>query len=67
MRALGFDVRKTEVLKIMKDYDRYNGKVKTFPNLVSCRNETGQIEYADFVDIMTQKVFCLCICLELPV
>jgi hypothetical protein len=41
MRALGFDVRKAEVLKLMKDYDR---------------NETGQIEYADFVDIMTQKM-----------
>jgi centrin-3 len=41
MRALGFDVRKTEVLKLMKDYDR---------------NDTGQIEYADFVDIMTQKM-----------
>ena len=23
MRALGFDVRKTEVLKLMKDFDRY--------------------------------------------
>ncbi len=41
MRALGFDVKKAEVLKLMKDYDR---------------NETGQVTYADFVDIMTQKV-----------
>lgn len=41
MRALGFDVRKAEVLKLMKEYDR---------------NETGQIEYPDFVDIMTQKI-----------
>lgn len=41
MRALGFDVRKAEVLKLMKEYDRH---------------ETGQIEYADFVDIMTQKM-----------
>lgn len=41
MRALGFDVRKAEVLKIMKEYDRH---------------ETGQIEYADFVEIMTQKI-----------
>lgn len=41
MRALGFDVRKAEVLKLMKEYDR---------------NETGQIEYLDFVDIMTQKM-----------
>jgi len=41
MRALGFDVKKAEVLKLMKDYDR---------------NETGQATYADFVDIMTQKI-----------
>lgn len=41
MRALGFDVKKAEVLKLMKDYDR---------------NETGQVTYADFVDIMTQKI-----------
>jgi len=41
MRALGFDVRKAEVLKLMKEYDR---------------NDTGQITYADFVDIMTQKM-----------
>ena len=41
MRALGFDVRKPEVLKLMKEYDR---------------NQTGQIEYVDFVDIMTQKM-----------
>lgn len=33
MRALGFDVKKADVLKLMKEYDR---------------NETGQIEYADF-------------------
>jgi len=41
MRALGFDVRKAEIIKLMKEYDR---------------NETGQIEYLDFVDIMTQKM-----------
>eukprot|EP01006_Ploeotia_vitrea_P029924 TRINITY_DN62384_c0_g1_i1.p1 TRINITY_DN62384_c0_g1~~TRINITY_DN62384_c0_g1_i1.p1 ORF type:complete len:184 (+),score=97.51 TRINITY_DN62384_c0_g1_i1:39-590(+) len=41
MRALGFDVRKAEVLKLMKEYDR---------------KETGQIDYADFVDIMTTKM-----------
>jgi hypothetical protein len=41
MRALGFDVKKAEVLKLMKDYDR---------------NETGQVTYSDFVDIMTQKI-----------
>lgn len=41
MRALGFDVKKAEVLKLMKEYDR---------------NETGQVTYADFLDIMTQKI-----------
>jgi len=40
MRALGFDVKKAEVIKIMKEYDR---------------NETGFISYPDFVDIMTAK------------
>jgi Ca2+-binding EF-hand superfamily protein len=41
MRALGFDVKKAEVLKLMKEFDR---------------KETGHIEYQDFVDIMTQKM-----------
>jgi len=41
MRALGFDVRKAEVVKLMKEYDR---------------QETGQISYADFVEIMTIKL-----------
>ena len=41
MRALGFDVKKQEVLSIMKDYDRDNA---------------GQIEYPDFLEIMTQKI-----------
>ena len=41
MRALGFDVRKQEVLKLMKEFDR---------------EDTGLIEYASFVDIMTQKM-----------
>ena len=36
MRALGFDVRKAEVASIMQEYDR---------------EETGQIEYADFVEV----------------
>ncbi|EGR33088.1 hypothetical protein IMG5_062100 [Ichthyophthirius multifiliis] len=40
MRALGFDVRKQEVLQIIKEYDR---------------DETGHIQYADFVEIMTQR------------
>lgn len=41
MRALGVDVRKAEVLKLMKEYDR---------------GETGFITYSDFVDIMTLKL-----------
>eukprot|EP01017_Pseudomicrothorax_dubius_P027579 TRINITY_DN3197_c0_g2_i5.p1 TRINITY_DN3197_c0_g2~~TRINITY_DN3197_c0_g2_i5.p1 ORF type:complete len:171 (+),score=48.16 TRINITY_DN3197_c0_g2_i5:65-577(+) len=40
MRALGFDVRKSEVLKIISEYDR---------------DETGRVEYGDFVEIMTRK------------
>ena len=41
MRALGFDVKKAEVVKLMQEYDR---------------NETGQVGYADFAEIMTQKI-----------
>ena len=41
MRALGFDVKKQEVLNLMKEYDRDN---------------TGQIEYHDFLEIMTHKI-----------
>jgi len=41
MRALGFEVRKVEVMKLMKEYDR---------------NENGWITYADFVEIMTEKM-----------
>ena len=41
MRALGFDVRKQEVISLMKEYDRDN---------------TGRIEYPDFLEIMTQKI-----------
>mmetsp|Transcript_16469 Transcript_16469/g.23082 ORF Transcript_16469/g.23082 Transcript_16469/m.23082 type:complete len:87 (-) Transcript_16469:169-429(-) len=40
MRALGFDVRKAEVMNLIRDYDR---------------DETGRIEYNDFVEIMTKK------------
>jgi centrin-3 len=40
MRALGFEVRKAEVLNLIKDYDR---------------DETGRIEFPDFVEIMTKK------------
>ncbi len=41
MRALGFDVRKQEVLDLMRDYDR---------------DGAGQIEFQDFLDIMTTKI-----------
>ncbi len=64
MRALGFDVKKADVLKLMKEYDRYAGSKRcvvatlslSHPPARACSNETGQIEYADFVDIMTQKM-----------
>ena len=38
MRALGFDVKKAEVMKLMQEFDR---------------NDTGQITYQDFVEIST--------------
>merc|ERR1719494_457132 len=38
MRALGFDVKKADVLKIMKDYDR---------------DATGKISFEDFNEVMT--------------
>eukprot|EP00916_Digyalum_oweni_P004998 GHVL01008920.1.p1 GENE.GHVL01008920.1~~GHVL01008920.1.p1 ORF type:complete len:117 (-),score=29.96 GHVL01008920.1:331-681(-) len=41
MRALGFDVRKPEVLELMKEYDR---------------SGSGKIEFPDFFEIMTQKI-----------
>ena len=41
LRALGFDVKKNEVLEMMKEFDR-SGK--------------GVIEYADFLDICTGKI-----------
>ncbi|KAM3128217.1 hypothetical protein pb186bvf_019700 [Paramecium bursaria] len=40
LRALGFDVQKQEVLALMKEYDK---------------EETGRIEYSDYVDLMTRK------------
>ena len=36
MRALGFDVKKNEVLQLMREYDR---------------DEKGRLEYPDFVEI----------------
>lgn len=41
MRALGFDVKKQDLAAIMKEYDR---------------GETNTIEYADFAELMAQKV-----------
>ena len=41
MRALGFDVKKQEVLNLMREYDREG---------------SGQIEYPDFLEIMTTKI-----------
>ena len=41
MRALGFDVKKKDVLELMADYDR---------------DGSGQIEFQDFLDIMTTKI-----------
>lgn len=41
MRALGFDVKKQEVLGLMREYDR---------------DGAGQIEYVDFLEIMTAKI-----------
>lgn len=36
MRALGFDVKKADVLKILRDYDR---------------ESTGKIQYDDFKEV----------------
>ena len=41
MRALGFDVKKQEVLNLMREFDREG---------------SGQIEYPDFLEIMTTKI-----------
>ncbi|XP_074656737.1 centrin-3-like [Tubulanus polymorphus] len=41
MRALGFDVKKADVLKVMKDYDREN---------------TGRIHFDDFNEFMTDMM-----------
>lgn len=40
MKALGFDVKKREILSIVKDYDV---------------DGTGKISFSDYIDIMTQK------------
>ena len=41
MRALGFDVKKQEVLQIMRDY---------------CEDGSGQIDFDEFLQIMTDKI-----------
>ncbi|CAH1251492.1 CETN3 [Branchiostoma lanceolatum] len=41
MRALGFDVKKADVLKILRDYDR---------------EATGKISYEDFLEVMTDMM-----------
>lgn len=41
MRALGFDVKKQEVLRLMKEYDR---------------KETGRIDFQSFQEVMTEKM-----------
>eukprot|EP01071_Lankesteria_metandrocarpae_P008366 Lankesteria_metandrocarpae@DN4946_c1_g1_i2.p1 len=41
MRALGFDVKKSHVLKCMREYDK---------------TESGRIDRHDFLDIMKQKI-----------
>jgi centrin-3 len=41
MRALGFDVRKPEVLELMREYDK---------------TSSGRIEYPDFLEILTRKI-----------
>ncbi|CAL8276277.1 unnamed protein product [Merluccius merluccius] len=41
MRALGFEVRKVDVLKILKDYDREG---------------TGKISFNDFNEVVTERI-----------
>jgi len=41
MRALGFDTKKQDLVKLIEQYDR---------------EETGQITFNDFMEIMTQKI-----------
>ena len=41
LRALGFDVKKNDILAIMKEYDK---------------QEKGRLEYADFVEIFAKKI-----------
>lgn len=41
LRALGFDVRKPEVIELMREYDK---------------TSSGRIDYPDFMEIMTRKI-----------
>ncbi|SBS83310.1 centrin-3, putative (CEN3) [Plasmodium malariae] len=41
IRALGFDIKKADVIELMREYDKTN---------------SGYIDYNDFLDIMTQKI-----------
>ena len=41
MRALGFDVKKTDVLELIQTYDK---------------KQSGRISYGDFLEIMTQRI-----------
>ena len=45
MRALGFEVRKVDVLKILKDYDRAG---------------TGKISFDDFTEVGEPQCGCYC-------
>lgn len=40
LRALGFEAKKSEVLRLMKEYDP---------------EESGKVEFSDFMDLMTRK------------
>ena len=44
MRALGFDVKKADVLKVLKDYDR---------------DGTGKISYQDFSEVSKLFYVCI--------
>jgi len=45
MRALGFEAKKTDVLKILKDYDHQS---------------TGKIVFSDFQDVSECQLYICC-------
>lgn len=53
MRALGFDVKKADVLKILKDYDREGSGKITFEDF----NEVGRYRV---LNILTRKLTAVC-------